>query len=181
MNPLNSARAELESLRKQKVEIDLRIDAVTKTIKLLEPLYGRDVDRTHGMTLAEMMAPGEQVEDLGLTAAVHRVLMAKAGDPLFPTQVRDLLVESGYPIRGDNPMASVHTVLKRLASRPDGSVIAKEHGPGKTTYKYVAQPSPRNRLTAPSLSPPPGMNAPVFKPPFKPPEKLGFNPPEKKK
>lgn len=78
---------------------------------------------------------------MGITEAVQWAL-ATSPEALSPTQVRDLLVEHGYPMRGENPMATVHTVLKRLASRPDGSVVV-EADSGKTLYRYVAQAADR--------------------------------------
>jgi hypothetical protein len=140
MNPLISAQAELESLLKQKAEIERRIEAVTKSIAILKPVYGLDLDPSRLLNLSVMMAG---VEKMGVTEAVQWALMASP-EGLTPTQVRDLLAEHGYPVRGENPMATVHTVLKRLAGRPDGSVVA-EAASGKTVYKYVAQGAAHRR------------------------------------
>lgn len=134
MNPLSSARIELESLLKRQAEIERKIEAVTKSIRLLEPVYAQEpeFDRLGG--LSTMLAEWENV---GITEAVLRVLMTSR-EGLRPTQVRDLLVTNGYQVRGDNPMSTVHTVLKRLASRPDGSIVVEDNS-GKLLYKYVAQ------------------------------------------
>jgi hypothetical protein len=138
MNPLTNAQAELESLVKQKTEfnreIDRRIEAVTKTIAILEPVYGQGRDRSRLVNLSVMRVG---VENLGITEAVQWALTTSR-EGLSPTEVRDLLVEHGCAVRGENPMATVHTVLKRLANKPDGSVVV-EATSGKTVYKYVAQ------------------------------------------
>ena len=113
MNPLDSAKAELEKLLDQRSEIDRKLDAVQEAIKLLEPLYGRDTElKASGITLAEALAQ----DDLGITAAVEQALTSNAYQSFYPTQVRDLLRESGFDLKGDNPMATIHTILKRLPS-----------------------------------------------------------------
>jgi hypothetical protein len=133
MNPLTSALSELEALQQRKAEIERKIEAVTKSIKLLEPVYAQErYNRLMGLDVMRA-----EIEDVGMTEAVLRVLMASA-EGLYPTQVRDSLVENGFEIRSSNPMATVHTVLKRLAAKPDGSVVAEEVS-GKIWYKYIAR------------------------------------------
>ena len=139
MNPLVSALAELESLLKKKAEIEQRIDAVRRSISILEPFYEEDSDRSRLHSLSSMMT---RPANIGITEAVERSLRSSS-EGLSPTQVRDLLELHDYTVQGINPMATVHTVLKRLASRPDGSVIANTAS-GKTVYKYVAQPAADN-------------------------------------
>ena len=121
-------------LLKRKAETDRKIEAVTNTIRLLEPLYGRDRDPSRLISLTEMRNTGK---DVGITKAVLCALMASSSG-LSPTEVRDVLSGNGYEIRGDNPMAAVHTILKRLASKPNGPVIVQESDSGKRLYKYVA-------------------------------------------
>jgi hypothetical protein len=134
MNPLISAQGELESLVKLKAQIERKIEAVKKSIEILAPLYAQERGPSQLLSLSVMVAG---LEKLGITEAVLWALTTSP-EGLSPTQVRDLLVERGYPVRGENPMATIHTVLKRLASKPDGSVVVASHL-GKTLYKYVAQ------------------------------------------
>ena len=133
-NPLLSAQAELESLLEKKAEIERRIGAVRKSISILEPFYQQESHRGRLQSLSAMMT---RPANIGITEAVERALMSSS-EGLSPTQVRDLLKAHDYPVHGINPMATVHTVLKRLASRPDGSVVATAVS-GKTVYRYVAQ------------------------------------------
>jgi hypothetical protein len=168
MNPLDSAKAELERLLERRIEIDRKLDAVQGTIKLLEPLYGRDAElNASGISLAEALAQ----DDLGITAAVERALMSKPYEPLYPTQVRDLLTANGFGLKGENPMATIHTILKRLAAKPDSNVIGIDDNAGKTMYKCThvvlrpPQPSPRSRATSPPPHAPPALlNALKMKP-----------------
>lgn len=144
MNPLASARVELESLVKLKAEIERKIEAVTKSIEILKPQYAQECDPSRLLNLSVMMSG---VNNLGITEAVQWALTTSP-DGLSPTQVRDLLIGQGYSVRGENPMATVHTVLKRLAARPDGSVVVGTQC-GKTLYKYVAQAPPIIRRIKP--------------------------------
>ena len=137
-NPLLSAQAELESLLEKKAEIERRIGAVRKSISILEPFYQQESHRGRLQSLSAMMT---RPANIGITEAVERALMSSS-EGLSPTQVRDLLKAHDYPVHGINPMATVHTVLKRLASRPDGSVVTAVSG--KTVYKYVAPPAADN-------------------------------------
>src|ERR1035441_1398242 len=123
------------------------IEAVTKSIAILEPVYGQELDPSRLLNLSVMRTG---VENMGITEAVQWALTTSP-EALSPTQVRDLLVEHGYPVRGENPMATIHTVLKRLASRPDGSVEVEAHA-GKTVYQYVAQAADHGKGKAHSRS-----------------------------
>ena len=136
MNPLRSARTELESLLKQKAEIDRKIDAVTESIRLLESVYAPDIDRTHNTNLAQLM---DELDNIGITEAVERALMTKPGKRFYPTQVIDLLAKNAYQVVGDNPIATVQTALKRLVGvGPGAPFVAEEDAAGKTLYKCVA-------------------------------------------
>lgn len=130
----------MDRLLEQEIEIQRKKEVLRQTIKLLEPLYGRDAElEASGISLAEALAQDE----LGITDAVEHVLMARAGQILSPTKVRDLLTEGGYVIRGDNPMATIHTVLKRLAAKGNGPIDAIEDQAGKTGYMAVMRSNPQ--------------------------------------
>jgi hypothetical protein len=133
MNPLLNAKAELDKLLEQEIEIHRKLDAVKQTIKLLEPFYGRDAElEASGLSLAEILAQDE----LGITEAVEQTLIAHANRALYPTDVRDLMEISGFEVRGDNPMATIHTILKRLVAKRGRVVMVKDDS-GKAMYKYI--------------------------------------------
>ena len=92
MNPLTSAQAELETLVKLQAEIGRKIEAVKKSIGILEPLYANERDPSRLLHLNVMMTG---LENLGITEAVQWALSTRP-EGLAPTQVRDLLVEHGY-------------------------------------------------------------------------------------
>lgn len=133
MNPLESATTELRMLLEKKAEIDRKIDAVQQSIKLLEPVYGRSFSTANVAAFAEDLA--SDVRNLGITEAVERVLMGRPNKRLSPIMVRDLLVERGFKPIGENQMASIHTVLKRLAAR-SGPIVKEQDRGGVWTYRY---------------------------------------------
>ena len=151
MNPLESSQAELEQLLKQRAELDRKIDVVRQAIKIFEPVYAEFPTLGVGNSLVWAL---DEMGHLGITAAIERVLMTHPNSPLPPTVIRDLLVEAKFNLVGDNPLASIHQVLKRLVSRKGPFVV--EELDGQTVYKYdassvtrtVLYPSPAHLATS---------------------------------
>jgi hypothetical protein len=133
MNPLEAARTDRVALLQQREALDQKIKALDDAIKILETVY-RPVGDDPLATLTNGFT-GADIPDLGLTSAVERVLMELPGLPFPPTRVRDTLVSRRFKLSGDNPMASIHQVLKRLVARIDGPFVAEEVN-GQTVYKY---------------------------------------------
>jgi len=97
--------------------------------------------RAASMSLELVIAPPEQPEFEGkLTDAVREVLRRSAGKSLSPLEVRDLLKGLNYDLSvHKNPMASIHSVLKRLAD-PQKEIRSKEARDGSgTRYWAVAE------------------------------------------
>jgi hypothetical protein len=162
MNPLESAQTELVDLLAKKDDIDRKIAAIQQSIQILEPLYGRQFTGARPRSLVEDLA--NDVRNLGITDAIERVLMSQPGVWMAPTIVRDHLVERGYQIVGDNPMANVHTVLKRLVDRK-GPIVSIASGKD-TVYRYdpsVPPPSVRYIVGTPQPQPPPQITAETLK------------------
>jgi hypothetical protein len=78
----------------------------------------------------------EVIEPTGFTDAIRKVLQSAEGTALTPMEIRDLLPKVGFPLSGySNPLASVHTILKRLAkSEPIYNVEAVIKD-GKPAYR----------------------------------------------
>ena len=113
MNPLLSARSELEELLRQKSEIEKRIAAIEQTIKILEPVYANDFGRGLWGSVDAILDA-----DAGLTDRIRDILRRAAPSYLSPTAVRDVLTNSGFDASGrSNFLAEVHNVLKRLTAR----------------------------------------------------------------
>lgn len=129
MNPLENVRAELAAELQKRAESDRRIEALRQSEKLLEPIYeAKQIDPRY-------LFQGDAIKDLGLTRAVEQILVRNAGKPLPPTSVRNGLIEAGFELTGDNPLASIHQVLKRLVARGDSRFISVEFQ-GQVMYKY---------------------------------------------
>jgi hypothetical protein len=129
MTLLETAKREIEELKRQRDAVlaafDTRIAAVEQTVKILEPVYSA--------------VPGIAVpvldESVGITQAIEIVLRKCPGRFLPPTAVRNALSEMGFKVVGDNPMASVHQVLKRLVARA-ASPYVKDQVDGESQYNF---------------------------------------------
>lgn len=89
-------------LQRQAAEDDKKIAALTKTLQALAPLAGEETPVS-----AENSASG-------ITDRIRSILR-QSGDPLTPSQIRDLLEEAGCDMKSySNPLSTIHTVLRRL-------------------------------------------------------------------
>ena len=129
MNPLEAVRAELAAELERRAETDKRIEALRQSETLLQPIYGS------GKVSSSRLNLRQAVKDVGLTRAIERVLMSCEGKPLPPTSVRNGLLEAGFELTGDNPLAAIHQVLKRIVARENSPFHAVEFQ-GQTMYKY---------------------------------------------
>src|SRR5438309_807454 len=99
MNPLQSAKNELEELLKQRTEIDRRISAIQQTVKILEPVYGTDPRTAYG-TLRSLASLAVDT-DAGLTYRIREVLRTTPpGANTTPTGIRNLLIHTGFDAEG---------------------------------------------------------------------------------
>jgi hypothetical protein len=81
---------------------------------------------------AQHIAPSEE---RGFTTAVLDALKA-AGEPLRPTEVRNKLTATGYDLKGyQNPLASIHIILKRLVKA--GNARAAATTTDHKTYEWI--------------------------------------------
>lgn len=84
----------------------------------------------------------------GFTDAIRKVLRASSV-PLTPSEVKEALPNTGFALESySNPLASIHTILKRLAKTESFKEMQKE---GKPAYKYTKHPTSKgptaNRTT----------------------------------
>jgi hypothetical protein len=122
---LAAARREQETLRRRREQIDLRLARLERTIAGLEALFEPTRRR-----------------ELGLTDACRHLLKG-AARPLAAGAVRDELLRSRHPsvTASRNPLASVHTVLKRLVKSGE-AVAVPAAATGERTYWWAANPPP---------------------------------------
>jgi hypothetical protein len=99
---LDAAVREYETLLQQKADVDARLAQVAESIGTLTRLCG------YIPTVA-----------YGLTEACKTSLRCAAA-PMTPLEVRDRLQSTGFDInKYSNPLAAIHTVLRRLTESGD--------------------------------------------------------------
>jgi hypothetical protein len=107
---LDAAIREYEALGAERREIDRRLSQLAQTIGTLTRLLGYT-----------------PTVPLGLTDACR--LIARAGVPMTPTEIRDRLGEIGIDLSGyRNELAAIHTVLKRLNDAGELRVVPRANG-----------------------------------------------------
>jgi len=125
-----TTKAELEKLEVEKNELQLaiaerdkQIGALIQTMNAIAPLIGE--------TLSETSAGG-------MTDSIRK-LMAEAGHPLTAAEIRDRLEAIGFDMKSySNPLATIHTVLRRLA----------DSGEVETDYELASKGPKRFAITA---------------------------------
>jgi hypothetical protein len=95
---LEAAIREYEALGAERHRIDTRLSELAQTIGTLTRLCGLTPTVPWGLTDA------------------CRTVLRNAGAPMTPSEVRDRLQGIGYDLASySNPLAAIHTTLKRLA------------------------------------------------------------------
>jgi hypothetical protein len=103
----DNAKSELARLQNERTELEKQITALTKTISAIAPLVG---------------AGAPEAAPVGLTDAIRSIL-ARAEGPLSASEIRDRLVEMGLDMAAySNPLATIHTVLRRLTDSDEADV-----------------------------------------------------------
>jgi hypothetical protein len=78
------------------------------------------------------------IEPTGFTGAICKVLQAANGEAMTAVEVRDALPSIGFLLsRYSNPLATVHTLLKRLVQNPFLYNVEAGTKEEKTAYRWV--------------------------------------------
>jgi hypothetical protein len=155
---LDTARAEMAELIIKKAEIEKRMARLKQTIASLSAMSEEDEDedirlyipsdieraqRAAAAGIARMMAG----RTIGLTDAVREVLKAADGWQ-YPTEVRDGLERMGIDTASySNILASIHTILKRLAAKDEVEEFKDSEGKG-VSYRWKMQPTASGRIVS---------------------------------
>ncbi len=118
---------ELAELYEKRQSLDIKIARQQQRVSALAVLAD-EVDETF-----EKMA-------LGLTAACRAAFRAAGPQGLIPTELRDSLKRMGFALdRYSNPMASIHTVIKRLEEKGEiqNRIHDKHDGADKSVYQWA--------------------------------------------
>lgn len=131
---LETARNELTQLGRQREWIDERMAQLKKIIEDLAPLVETEL-------AAQIIATATRDDDMtgviilnmGITDAIKQVFVIY--DRLTPLEVRDGLIKLGCDLsKYSNPMATIHSVLKRLEEQEWLTPIEKA---GKRAYERI--------------------------------------------
>lgn len=159
---LDTARAEMAELTIKKEEIEKRIAQLRQTIVGLAALSEEDSDEDiklyipslieRAQTQAAMNVARLMIgKTIGLTDAVREVLKAADGWQ-YPTEVRDGLERMGIDTQSySNILASIHTILKRLAVKGEVEEFKDKEGKGMS-YRWKSAASPFAKKLARQLA-----------------------------
>lgn len=127
---LSVAQSELIELNRQREELDQRIARLRETVFSLSQL----VRETSDLEELSDEDSAHITSDIGFTDSIREVLKA-GGTWMTPIHVRDGLLRTGYPLDTyTNPLASIHTVLKRLVNRGEIEVFNADEA---TFYRWI--------------------------------------------
>ncbi len=133
---IEEAKREYAELVNKAWETQIRISRLKYTILHLASLCG---DEEHKRAREQFFREPRFAE-------ACREILHKTGKPLTPIEVRGELEAIGFDLAGQaNPLASIHTTLKRLVE--SGEAKTSKTASGKTAYEWKS-PIP------PSLHPP---------------------------
>jgi len=108
-----AAKAELARVENEKLELQSRIEecekksvALIETMRALAPLAGEKPP--------EALAVDSDSPPAGMTDCI-RAILTKAEEPLTASEIRESLESIGFDMKSySNPLATVHTILRRL-------------------------------------------------------------------
>lgn len=119
---LAAATKEYETLAAERQRIDKRLNELAHSIGTLNRLCGYTPTVTWGLTDA------------------CRTVLRNAGGPMLPADVRDRLTAIGFELGiYANPLAAIHTTLKRLAEAGELKTMIVSP-PGKLSYIWSKLP-----------------------------------------
>lgn len=145
---LTVAHAELKHLLQQRAEIMKRIGTIKQTIAGLANIFG---DKILDQELLDLVDRRGTARQPGFTKACRMVLM-EAATPLTARDVCGEIQRKMPPVllRHKDPLASVTTVLNRLAEYGEARSVLRENG--RRAWEWVADPSSA-RLHAVDIEP----------------------------
>jgi hypothetical protein len=117
---------ELESLLKQRAAIIRRIGTIKQTVLGLANLFGEEII---GEELLELVDHRPSARQPGFTKTCRMILM-ESGKPLLTQEVCQEIRRRNPALlaRQKDPLASISTVLNRLASYGEARFMANERG-----------------------------------------------------
>jgi hypothetical protein len=123
-----NAKAEFEKLQNEKAELEhaledreKQIAVLERTVNFLAPLVGE-------------AAPAVAAESTGMTGSIREILK-KSPEPLTASEIRDSLETLGFDMKSySNPLATIHTILRRLGESEEVETTHEMTSGKRTAY-----------------------------------------------
>lgn len=129
-NQIRIALRELVAKGEQKKEIDRDMANLSQLIRANANMLPDEERKT-------FIAQADETEPAGFTGTIRRLLRDRR-EGFTPLELRGAMAESGIDLSAQsNPMASIHSVLKRLEA--SGDVESKPGPDNQTVYKWTAK------------------------------------------
>ena len=123
---LDAIRTELEDVLNKESELERQLREARERSEGLEKA---------AQGLAGLVGEDQEEESIGITAAIREILKSDSERSWAPRIVRLHLKREEFPIgRYQNPLAVIHTTLRRLEGQGEVEAIKKN---GKTFYKWI--------------------------------------------
>jgi hypothetical protein len=135
IDELSKLMEEYEELENQMEALRKRISTVRRGVVGLAGLCGAIPGREY-----PHLFPHNISTDIGFTDAIREVLKSKGQYVGFtPVGVRDALKAAGFDLsKYKNPLASIHTILKRLEMKSEARGVTQDDG--SITYVWQQWP-----------------------------------------
>jgi len=111
---------EIQSLVEQKQAIDRRIANLQGIVKANAEMLPDQKKEAALFRLDDALPP------TGFTDAIAYAVRRAGDKGITPTEVRSALIAAGVPLTQNNPMAAIHTVIKRLEDRGQVKVAMRK-------------------------------------------------------
>lgn len=126
---LEAAKSEMESLLTEQTEVEKRLSFINSRVN--------DLKKTI-LSLGELVGEEFEPETMGITDAIRKVMRGALDDKgsyISPISVRNFLQKDNFPLSAyKNPLAVIHTTLKRLEEQLE--VQSTTLNNGKTYYRW---------------------------------------------
>lgn len=122
---LERARTDLIRAKAEKLALDHRIARLERTV----------------MALTSLVDDPKVDPAMGITEAIKAALRSAYPRGVYPTALRRALEDAGFDFSNQkNPMASIHSILKRLQKQ--GHIESQTSGDGRTTWSWSSDVQP---------------------------------------
>ncbi|SRR6266550_4687914 len=127
---------QLAGLAARQTDIERKIGRLEKAVRAIIDLLDDE-----GEQLKYLERLDDTLRPAGLTDAIREFLKINKGKPISPTGVAGWVRQ--YTVNHSNPLASVHTVLKRLAKTDEFEAVTVD---GKPHYRWISSDEYWDRL-----------------------------------